>query len=188
MSVDPTRDLRRESRDDALLPRALTGVLGSRVSAHFGVARSEMDVSPVRTYSDGSGAVAVFSAPARDGVPRQLSGRADMIVVSALAVGDGPAEAGLDSIRETYDHPGVRVVEMEAHGWTVAYSVFVDAGTAYAGGAVLRFVKLCGSAGLSVTLSGVRGPVDHDEARSVALAILQATGWADGSARRAVGG
>jgi hypothetical protein len=147
-----------------------------------------MHVCPVRTYSDGSGAVAIFSVPARDGAPRQLSGRAEMIVVSALAVESGPSEAGLDSIREEYDHPGVRVVEMEADGWTVAYSVFVDAGTAYSGGSVLRFVKLRGSAALSVTLSGVRGPVDHDEARSLALAILQATGWADGSARRAVGG
>lgn len=188
MSVEPTRGRPWESRDDALLPRALTGLLDSRVSAHFGVARSEMQVSPVRTYSDGSGAVAVFSVPARDGAPRQLSGRAEMIVVSALAVENGPSEAGLDSIREEYDHPGVRVVEMEAPGWTVAYSVFVDAGTAYAGGAVLRFVKLCGPAALSVTLSGVRGPVDHDEARSVALAILHAAGWADDSARRAVGG
>jgi hypothetical protein len=172
MSADRMRDPQRSGCEANLLPRDLDTVL----------------VTPVHSYSDESGAVVAFSAPAQGGGPVQLPGRAETIVVLAVAVDGGPSDRGLDAIREEHDHPGVRIIPVDDPDWTVAYSVIIDAEASFAGGAVVRFVLVRGPAALSVTLSGIRGPLDHVEARSVARDILGAAGWADGTGHRAVGG
>ena len=82
----------------------------------------------------------------------------------------------------------MRIIPVDDSDWTVAYSVIIDAEASFAGGAVVRFVLVRGPAALSVTLSGIHGPLDHDEARSVARDILGAAGWANGTSHRAVGG
>lgn len=188
MSADRMRDPQRSGCEAGLLPSDLDTVLAPRVAAHFGIDPDAVLVTPVHSYSDESGAVVAFSAPAQDGGPVQLPGRAETIVVLAVAVDGSPSDRGLDAIREEHDHPGVRIIPVDDSDWTVAYSVIIDAEASFAGGAVVRFVLVRGPAALSVTLSGIHGPLDHDEARSVARDILGAAGWADGTSHRAVGG
>src|SRR5690606_34802694 len=176
MSADRMRDPQRSGCEAGLLPGDLDGVLTPRLAAHFGIDPDAVLVTPVHAYGDESGAVVAFSAPTQDGAPSQQPGRAETIVVQAIAVDGGPSDRGLDAIREEHDHPAVRIIPIDAPTWTVAYSVIIDAGAPFIGGAVVRFVVLRGPAALSVTLSGVRGPLDHDEARAVARDILDATG------------
>lgn len=163
-----------------MLPSDSAELLAPRMAEYFQAPVSQILANPVCSYGDGSGSVLSFSAPPAGGVAQQSPGRADHVFVSVVSSGSGPRDHTLDSVREEYDHPGVRVVPLSAPSWTYAYSVVVDADSMFIGGAVTRFAKIDGGMTLAVAFSGVSGPLDHDETHLVAEDILRGVGWADG--------
>lgn len=180
MSADFVRVARWRAHTDLLLPSDSAEFLTPRMAEYFQAPASEIMANPVCSYGDGSGAVLSFSAPPAGGVACQGRGRADHVFVSVVSSGSGPRGHTLDSVREEYDHPGVRVVPLSTSSWTYAYSVVVDADSKFIGGAVTRFTKVDGGMTLAVAFSGVNGPLDHDETHRVADDILRGVGWADG--------
>lgn len=180
MSADFVRVARWRAHADLMLPSDSAEFLAPRLAEYFHSPVTDIIANPVCSYGDGSGAVLSFSAPPVDGTAQQGRGRAGHVFVSVLSSGSGPRDHTLDSVREEYDHPGVRVVPLCAPSWTYAYSVVVDADSLFIGGAVTRFVKIDGGMTLAVAFSGVNGPLDHDETHCVANDILRGVGWADG--------
>lgn len=161
--------------DSLLLPAAAT-TLTPLVAVHFGLTPDTLDAPTVLAYPDGSGAVLTF----RGACDASDDGRAQpppQVSVVCLSVTGGAPESGLDAVREEFDHPGVRIVALDAPGWSLAYAVMVDARARFAGGPVLRFQDIRGTATLSVTFSGMRGPVDHQAARALADRARASVGW-----------
>lgn len=187
MSADHVRAARASARADGLLPRDAAERLTSRVAEYFGLPAAALRVDPVSVYGDGSGALLTFGTDPAGGRCQQEAGRADHIGVSVMSSDAEPRDHTLDAVREEYDHPGVRIVPLEAPGWTYGYSAIVDAGSLFIGGAVTRFVKIDGLSTLSVAFRGVNGPLDHCATLAVADDILAAVGWADGGRLTPVG-
>lgn len=180
MSADFLRVARWRAHADLMLPSDSAEFLSSRMAEYFQAPVEEIIVNPVCSYGDSSGSVLSFSAPPLDGDAHQRWGRADHVFISVVSASSGPRDHTLDSVREEYDHPGVRVVPLCAPSWTYAYSIVVDADSRFIGGAVTRFVKIDGGMTLAIAFSGVNGPLDHDETHHLSEDILRGVGWADG--------
>ena len=187
MSADHCRVAHASTHADRLLPRDAAERLTPRVAEYFDLPAAVLRVDPVSVYADGSGALMTFGADPAGGRCRQGVGRADHIGVAVMSSATEPREHILDAVREEYDHPGVRIVPLEAPGWTYGYSAIVDAGSLFIGGAVTRFVKVDGLSTLSVAFRGVNGPLDHCATLAVADDILAAVGWSDGGRLTRIG-
>ncbi len=179
MSADHVRAALTRTHADGMLPHDSAEHLTPRLAAYFGMPEAALLVTPVSVYADGSGAVLSFGTDPAGGPCQQDPGRADHVFVSVVSSDTEPRDHSLDAVREEYDHPGVRIVPLDASAWTYAYSAMVDAGSLFIGGAVTRFVRIDGAATLAVAFRGVNGPLDHEATRALADDILAAVGWAD---------
>src|SRR5699024_7188605 len=161
--ADFARMARWRAHADLLLPSDSAALLTPRMAEYFQTSAAEVAADPVCSYGDGSGAALSFSARRDQETARQGSGRADHVFVSVWSCGSDPLAHRLASVREEYDHPGVRIVPLSTSSWTYAYSIVVDAGSEFIGGAVARFAKVDGGMSLTVVFSDVSGPLDHEE-------------------------